>query len=138
MGDPVSISASVITILQLTRTVVRYLSDVKGALEDRQRILAEVSNVSGILYHLESLSEHPQWGDAWSGTIKSLSVPKGPLEQFRMALEHLASRLSPADGLRKLGKALSWPFQKGEIKEILATIERQKALFSLALQKDHM
>ena len=70
--------------------------------------------------------------------MKSLNVPTGPLEQFKIALEHLASKLAPVDGLRKVGKALAWPFQKTEIQDILNMIERQKSLFNLALQNDHM
>jgi hypothetical protein len=46
--------------------------------------------------------------------------------------------LIPQKGLKKLSKALCWPFEKGEIKDILGTIERQKSLFSLALQNDNM
>jgi hypothetical protein len=65
-------------------------------------------------------------------------MPKGPLEQFKGALEQLASRLEPSKGVKKVGRALTWPFQTEEIKEILSTIERQKSLFDLALQNDHM
>jgi hypothetical protein len=41
-------------------------------------------------------------------------------------------------GLKRVENALIWPFQKEEIKGIFNTIERQKALFSLVLQNDHM
>ena len=60
------------------------------------------------------------------------------MEQFKRALEQLASRLEPSKGPKMVGKALAWPFQTEEIKEILSTIERQKSLFDLALQNDHM
>ena len=33
---------------------------------------------------------------------------------------------------------MTWPFQKGEIKEILNTVDRQIPLFDLTLKKDHM
>lgn len=65
-------------------------------------------------------------------------MPNGPLEQFKAALETLAAKLAPADGLKKLRKSLMWPFQEKEIKDILSTIERQKALFGLARQNDHL
>ncbi|KAH0537365.1 hypothetical protein FGG08_005844 [Glutinoglossum americanum] len=138
MGDPLSISASIVAILQLIGTVVQYLNDVGGASEDRRRILGEVTSVSGILFLLKDHGERTQWGDSWSATIKSLNVPNGPIEQFRIAIQRLASKLEPAGGLKKVGKELAWPFQKGEVREILSTIEHQKTLFNLALQNDHI
>jgi hypothetical protein len=138
MADPLSISASIIAILQLTGTVVQYLNDAKGASEDRQRILAEISSISGVLFLLKDLAERAQWEEGWSMTIKSLNLPGGPLEKFKMMLQKLTSKLKPAEGVKKVGKALIWPFQKGEINEILSTMERQKTFFNLALQNDHM
>jgi hypothetical protein len=138
MADPLSISASIIAVIQLSGTVIEYLNGVKAASEDRQRLLNEVTSISGFLYFLKDRAEQSQQGNSWSSTLKSLNGPKGPLEQFKIALERLTSKLAPVVGLRKAGKAITWPFQKEEIKELLATIERQKSLFSLALQNDHM
>lgn len=137
--DPLSISASITALLQLTSTVIEYLNGVKGAPEDRRRILSEIVSVNGILFSLQDQADHAKQGDPWSSTFQSLNVPEGPLDQFRRALERLSSKLAPpATGLKKLGKAIIWPFQKEEVKAILGTIERQKALLNLARQNDHM
>lgn len=137
--DPLSISASITALLQLTSTVVQYLNSVKGASEDRRRILSELASVNGILFILQDQADQAKQGDKWSSTLQSLNVSEGPLDQFRRALERLSSKLAPpATGLKKLGNAIVWPFQKEEIKEILGSIERQKALFNLARQNDHM
>lgn len=137
--DPLSISASITALLQLTSTVIQFLNGVKGAPEDRRNILSELACVSGILYVLQDQAEQAKQGDQWSSTLQSLNVTNGPLDQFRTALERLSLKLaSPATGLKKLGKAIVWPFQKEEIKEILGSIERQKALLTLARQNDHM
>jgi len=138
MSDPLSISASIIAVLQLTRTVVQYLNDVKGASEDRQRILAEISSTSGVLFLLKDLADRAQWENGWSVTIKSLTLPGGPLDNFMMILKQLASKLKPVEGTKKVGRALIWPFQKVEINKVLSSLERQKTLFNLALQNDHM
>jgi hypothetical protein len=138
MADPLSISASIIAVLQLSGTVIGYLNDVKGASEDRHRLLNEVTSISGLLYFLKDRAAQSQYGDSWSMTLASLNTPKGPLEQFKSALERLTLKLAPVEGWRKAGKALAWPFQKEEIKEILGAIERHKSLFNLALQNDHM
>src|ERR1700722_17660266 len=138
MADPLSMSGSIIAILQLTSTVVQYLNDVNDASEERLRIRDEISSASFLLYMLKDRAEQSYSGQAWLSTVRSLSVPKGPLEQFKRALEQLESRLVPLKGLKNIGKALIWPFQREEIKDILSTIERQKSLFDLALQNDHM
>ncbi|KAI9843643.1 MAG: hypothetical protein M1837_006225 [Sclerophora amabilis] len=137
MTDPLSTSAGIIAIIQLTGTVVQYLNDVARASNDRHRILLEITSISGILTVLKDLAERPQWDDVWSTTMKSLNVPNGPLEQFRSALERLALKLEPVRGLKRVERSLAWPFQKREIDEILGAMERQKTLFNLALQNDH-
>lgn len=135
--DPLSISASIGAVLQLTGTVVKYLNTVKGAPKDRQRILLELCNVNGSLCILKEQASQAQQGDAWSPTLLSLNQLNGPIEQFKTALERLESKLAPAKGWRKFSEAIVWPFQKEEIKDILNVIERQKTFFNLALQNDH-
>ena len=137
--DPLSISASITALLQLTSTVIQYLNCVKGAPEERRRILSELASVNGILFILQDEADQAKQGDQWSSSLGSLNVPDGPLDQFRRALERLASKFaSPATGLKKLGNAMMWPFQKEEIKEILGSIGRQKGLLNLARQNDHV
>ena len=136
--DPLSISASIAALIQLTGSVIQYLSLVKGAAKDRQRLLSELCNVSGMLYILEDQASQAKQGDAWSSTLLSLDGPNGPIQQFKTALERLEEKLTRVEGLRKIVKAVAWPFQKEEITEILNVIERQKTLFNLALQNDHM
>ena len=137
--DPLSITASITALLQLTSTVIQYVNGVRGAAQDRGRIVSELAGVNSILLILQDEADRDEQDDQWSSTFESLNRPEGPLEQFRKALERLSSKLAPpATGLKKVGKAISWPFQKEEIKEILSSIERQKALLNLARQNDHM
>ncbi|KAL9100692.1 MAG: hypothetical protein Q9163_003956 [Psora crenata] len=136
--DPLSISASITTLLELTSAVIKYMNDVKGAGKDRQKVLIETSSTSGMLYMLRDQAEEAKEGDPWLLTLRSLNVPKGPIEQFKDALQRLAEKLAPVEGLKKVGKSFAWPFQKGEVMEILHTIERQKTLFIMAHQNDYM
>lgn len=136
--DPLSIAASTIAVIQLAANVIQYIIDAKDAGDDRQRILYEITSVHGFLYLLKNKAEQPQWDETFFETMKSLNAFRGPLEQFKIVLERLATKLRPTQGLKKFGKALTWPFQKQEIEDILSSIERQKSLFSLALQNDHM
>lgn len=136
--DGLSTAASIIAVIQITGTVIQYLGSVKGAPKERQRLLTELSNVTGILIVLKDEAENAENGESWNATFRSLNMPNGPLRQFHVALEALASKLSPGDGLKKIGRSLMWPFQEKEIRQLLSTIESQKALFNLARQNDHM
>ena len=136
--DPLSFSASITTLVQLAGTVIRYLSDVRDSPKELQKIRIVVSSVLGILFLLQEQSHQARQGDSLISTLRSLDVPNRPLEQFRIALECIASKLAPVKSWKKLGKALKWPIEKEEIQTTLNTIKRQKALFSLALQHDHV
>jgi hypothetical protein len=138
MADPLSISASIVAILQLTSTIVQYLNDVKDASKECLRIRDEISSTSFLLYMLKDRAEHAQAGDDSSSMVRSLNVPNGPLKQFKETLERLTACLAPVHGPKGIGKAVSWPLKKTEVKDILGKIERQKLLFSLALQNDHV
>ena len=136
--DPLSISASIIALMQLSSTVIGYLSDVKSSNKEQQKIRLEICNILPMLSILQDQAQQAENGDEWSSTLRSLSAADGPIQQFQKALERLEHKLAPVRGVKKLGKAFIWPFEKAEIQSILSTIERQKLLFSLARQNDHI
>ena len=136
--DPLSISASIVALIQLSSTVIGYLSDVKDRRKEQQKIRLELCNTLPMLSILQDQAQQAEDGDEWSSTLLSLSAADGPIQQFQKALERLEHKLAPAKGVKKVGKAFIWPFEKAEIQGILSTIERQKLLFSLARQNDHI
>ena len=136
--DPLSVSASIVALLQLSSTVIGYLSDVKSGPRELQKLRLEVCSVLPILSILQDQAEQAKSGGPWSDTLLSLDVPNGPIQQFRAALEQLETKLAPVQGWKKVGRALTWPFEKEETLGILGTIERQKLLFTLARQNDHI
>ena len=83
-------------------------------------------------YLLFQLKDNAQ-ARRWSDTIRSLAIPNGPIDQFKDALERLASKLNPTGGIKKVGKALSWYFDKDEIVAILSLIEIGKLGTNLRL-----
>jgi hypothetical protein len=135
MADPLSV---IITILQLTGCVVKYLSDLRDASTACNRILVEISSIAGFLSTLKRLVDEAESGEVWLATVASLNEPNGPLAQFESALTRVRTRLEPVVGLRRAGRAIVWPFSKGEVTDILNTIERQKTIFILAMEDDHM
>ena len=137
--DPLSVSASIIALLELASNVTGYLNSVRNGSEDRGKVLSEITSVNCILFSLQEIADEETQNDAWSSTFQSLNVEKGPLDQIRVALERLSAKLAPPPtSFRKIRKVITWPFEKEEIKEILNIIERQKSLLNLARQNDHM
>lgn len=135
--DPLSITASVIALCQLTNKVVLYLNDVKDAPKECQQCIVEVSNLLGPLISLRYRSEQSQIGDPWFEELRKLNVKDGPLDQYKEALESLQTTVEVGDGMRKVKKQLLWKFNKGQVVEVLARIERLKGLVSIALEMDH-
>jgi hypothetical protein len=128
--DDLGMFCSIPELLTFAGIVVNYIRDVKDAPEERGKILLEICSIVGFLYHLNDVIERVDEGT----TTKWLGSPDGPLAQFKSVLEDLVEKFTR---IKKAGKALSWPFQKGGVAEILQTIERLKTLFSLVLLKDH-
>ena len=136
--DPLSVSASIVALLHLSSSVIGYLSDVKSGPRELQKLRLEVCSILPVLSILQDEAEQAKSGGPWSSTLLSLDVPNGPIQQFRAALEQLEIKLAPVKGWKKVGKAFTWPFGKEETLRLLNTIERQKLLFTLARQNDHI
>jgi len=139
MAEALGIVSSIISILQATQTVITYVREVDASSQERSDILSEANNLFRFFLVLkDKIPDRPQPRDPWYTTLKSFEAPDGPLEQLKVLLERLASKLKCAKVFKKFGNALFWPFRRQEVKEILDSIERQKNLISLALEKDHM
>lgn len=136
--DPLSLTASVIAILQLTGEVIKYLHDVQDAPKECQQCAIEASNLLSLLTNLRYRLEQATNNDPWYTAVRALNVENGPLDQYKQALEQLQSRVETRDGLRKIKKRLLWKFSKAELANILARMERLKSLVDISLQMDHL
>src|SRR5947207_8740141 len=125
--DPLSVAASVITVLQLTGVVIGYLNDVKDAPKECRKCTIEASNLQNLLINLRYLLEREQTGDAWFRAVSSLNVENGPLDQYRQSLEQLRSRVEIQDGVQKVKRRLLWKLGKEEVAGILVRMERLKS-----------
>lgn len=135
MADPLSIAASIVAILQATTTAVKYIAEVRDSSSECSKLLVELSMTSGVLDSLQILLETSH-RDTWLVTAKSLAKPQGPLAEFERLVNTIISKVSPATGLKKVGKAITWPFKREEVKDMMAALERQKTMFVLALELD--
>lgn len=134
--DPLSLSAGIIAVLQVTGKLLSYLNDIRNATKDQTQLTVEAYNICSLLASLRVRVEHSDAHDAWFTAVRSLGTKNGPLDQVREALERLVSKVEPFQGLKGLGRQLMWKFEKSEMGDILDKIERIKPLVNIALTGD--
>ena len=137
MGS-VETAASIVTLIEITMKTIKYLNKVKDASEDRSRLRQETSNILPLFISLQGKVEAAKNHQSveWLHHVRGLAVENGPLDQLRSALEHLAKRLKPKNGLKGVAHAFVWTLHKDESEALLARIERVKTTINLALQGD--
>ncbi|KAF2183470.1 ankyrin [Zopfia rhizophila CBS 207.26] len=134
--DPLSTTASIISIIQLSTVVVNYISAAAGATKDRKSLRDGVRACEYILQQLKDEADDLEEGKAWSETIKALEAPGAPLGRLWATLNIVKAKLKPKDGFEKAFAALKWPFQEKEVENIIGAIERENNLLNLALTND--
>jgi hypothetical protein len=136
--DPLSVTASIIAVLQLTSKVIEYLNGIKDAPRDRAQCAIEASNLYNLLTTLRYRLEEGTSNEPWYAEVQTLSVKNGPLDQYGIALEQLQAKITRERILKKVGHFLQWKSIKEEVMEIMARIERLKMLVQIALEMDHL
>ncbi|XDG04305.1 hypothetical protein ABKA04_003920 [Annulohypoxylon sp. FPYF3050] len=133
--DPISVSASIIAVIQLSSEVVKYITDVSGATKERIRLREEVLSCESILQELRDGTDNSK-GEEWLDTINSLQTSSGPLNRLSVILDIVRSKIQPRDGFEKAFGVLKWPFQEREVSKVIGAMEREKNLLNLALAND--
>ena len=140
MADALGLVAGIVSVLQLSDVVIRYLSEVKNASKDCASLVLEISSASGILGSLEKLvaEQGGEVADPWLPTVRLLGAHDGPLDLYREALKRIKELLEPSVKIRKLGDHFVWPFKRKEAQKLFDQIKRQHNIFNTALISDHM
>lgn len=134
--DPLSLSANIIAVLQLTGKLLSYLNDVRNATKDQAQLTVEAYNICSLLASLRIRVEQSNAHDPWFTAVRNLGTENGPLDQVKQALERLVFKAEPFQGVKGLGRQLMWKFEKSEMGDILNKIERIKTLVNIALTGD--
>ena len=135
--DPVSITASIISILQLATTLTGYLNSVRNATAEQREVAIEASNLYGLLTSLRFRVETARSADPWFQQVRLLGLKNGPLDQLKDTLETMIRKLSSSSRKRdQIKSALMWNFTKSEVEEVLKRMERLKSLITCALTND--
>jgi hypothetical protein len=135
--DPLSITASIIAVLQVTKGVISCLTETKDAPKDLVKACEEAKKLVILLYELKDLVTGQDSHDPWLRATSGLAVRDGPLDRYKKALETLVPKIT-GRGLRKVGQMLAWKFSKEEVVALLSQIERIKSLVQIALEMDHI
>jgi hypothetical protein len=141
--DGLSAVASVVAVIQISAQVFdlcrTYYLNVKDARRDIERLRNEVNSLQDILVNVADLANAPQ--HRFLQTLSLISQKYGPLEQCRLELTALLSKLDPGEGASKVKlalRSLKWPLHSKEIDQFLLAIGRYKSRFVLALSTDQM
>lgn len=141
--DPLSLTASIITVIQLTGSVVsaiyNYRKSVNSAPEDAAKIIQDLTGLSQILEELLQIIEQDRKTNGVRlASLEGLAKSDGPLELCQKILESLNAKLQPEKGWRAVRQSLMWPLKQDYIKKILDDVATAKATLGLALTVDQM
>lgn len=141
MGEPLSIAANIVAVLQLSAVVIQHLKDVRHGGGDRVRLRDELRHCVPLLEMLKDRIEDDAPGEDGGlspASMASIIASDGPLASFKRLLEDLIEKLVPKGKMARVGQTLVWPFDKKELLEKLDTMERLKSHFSLIMQNKIM
>jgi hypothetical protein len=152
MVDPLSISASIIAVLQATNSVVSLCYDFRAALKNTpwslSRIIEEVKDLRRILEILDRLAEpldDPACADAKRRPVfQMLCDPdNGPLAACLRELSYLEEKITSSSWVTQTGsrrrafiQAVGWQLKDRDATLCLERIERCKSSLNLAITAD--
>lgn len=141
MADPLSITASIITVLQVTSKVVSlcydYRCGVKDAPTEMKQLTDEVTSLRDVLESVMRLADEDETKRIHLLTLKLLTKSDGILSSCKTEMFVLEKDLKPVTGIRAVTRNMKWPYTRGEVEKKVDRLTRLKAPLSLALAIDH-
>jgi len=143
MSDTLSVAASIVGLITIADIVVRkgyhYLHDLKDVEKDAKKLIDEVNVLSGILHSLKNVAEYLESDDYEFDPATQIHY----VNTCQKSLQRIQEQLDGADPIstsnaKKLKRKLKWPFEKRKTEELLADIEKHKAIITLAMSADQM
>ena len=135
--EPLSISVSIIALVNSASTVVQYLYGIKNAGKERSRLAREIAGLLPLLTQLEDRLRDAQANDPWFQGCLSLAAKEGTIARLSQTLEEMKRKFEPETTLKKLSQKLAWPINEKEFERMLAQVERQKSQINIVLNQDH-
>jgi hypothetical protein len=107
--------------------------------KDAKKLIDEVNVLSGILHSLKNVAEYLESDDYEFDPATQIHY----VNTCQKSLQRIQEQLDGADPIstsnaKKLKRKLKWPFEKRKTEELLADIEKHKAIMTLAMSADQM
>jgi len=150
--DPLSITASLIAVLQISGTVIsalyEYRTGVKSASKDAARIITELNSLRSILESLlqavekeDSNASFNSDGGSRLANFQALTQENGELKRCQADLEAVSMKLDGDEagslsGWKKMRRALVWPFKEKDVEKMLQSVQKAKSTMQFALSAD--
>jgi hypothetical protein len=134
--DPLSMTASIIAVLQLTSTLTSYINNVRKATAEQAKMAVEASNLFSLLTSMRFRVEGARSDDPWFNQVKMLGTENGPLDQLKDTLETMVETISSSRKRDQIKSALMWKLTKSQVEDALMRMERLKSLITCALAND--
>ncbi|KAJ8123413.1 hypothetical protein ONZ43_g637 [Nemania bipapillata] len=134
-------TANLIAIVDLAFKVIKYMNDVREGGKERSELHQQVLTVYDLLWNLKYEFESHDLDEesTWSKPIKPLFHPGGTVDQLKLVLEQVASKLIlPTRNFKGTLKKLKWPFDKPEVQRILERLRSLTDSISLALSRANL
>ena len=139
--DPLSVTASVIAILQISGAIITICYDYRSRIKDAQKEASRIINDLNSLRHvldslfvlLEDESEHKP---VQRSALDKLVGDDGPLGRCLVELNVLEKKLKPKEGWRAAKASILWPLNNSDVKKVLQDIDSTKSTIQLALAAD--
>ena len=134
--DPLSMTAGIVALLQLTTTLTSYINDLRQATKEQAAVAIEASNLYCLLTSLRFRVEAAHSDDPWLSQVKMLGVTNGPLDQFRSKLQKVVDHIPSSRRRDRIKLAVMWTLTKAEVDKLLGQIERMKTFINCAMTND--
>ena len=152
--DPLSITASIVAVLQATNAVISvcydYSAALKGAPWELSKVADELKGLRDVLESLATLANTAANADSTAQsrlpTLEQVCDSKtdsGPLASCLSEIDRIYTKLIPPswsgkDGSKRqaLIKALGWPLKAKDTQKALENISKFKSILTLALASD--
>jgi hypothetical protein len=150
--DPLSVTASVIAVLQAAQTVVSVCYDFRAAINDTPwaltRITSSINDLRLILSRLEEVANESELKSDGTNlarltTLEALCKDGGAISNCFEELKTLEKKLLPRSWAGKEGskrraliQSIGWQFKGGDAEETLRRLEGYKSTLNLAITMD--
>lgn len=142
MADPLSITASIITVVQLAGSLATFCQSCREATKGKDGIIQQtLDDLEGLTDVLGPLAQLATDHGSETPSLRALAKPGGAVDECRVLLDALRTELESvfgAQGVKKLGKILVWPMKEKDVKSLLERLSQRKSTLALALHNVQM